>query len=409
MSRPKLPLEPWIARLQEHCQRERYSVGTARNYTAAARRFLRSLERRGKALKCVSVDDLESYLDALRPKRAGNPAREDARWTAGAAIRMLLRVVLGAWPPETEATTASAIDANALVAGYDAWLALRGLSTVTRERIRAEARRLLCWFSDQGKPVRSLSIADLDAYIAWRGASMRRTSIALLASDVRGFMRHLYGVGQVPVNLADDISGPRIYALEEIPSAIQPEHVKRALQSARADKSALGRRDYAILMLLSTYGLRSGEVTGLRLADVDWRQDRLHIRHTKTGAQSELPLLRGAADALLDYLKHGRPTTTRREVFLRLRAPYRPLSSAAALRKLINRRLKTVGVVLTGKRGAHVFRHGRAVSMLRTGVPLKVIGDVLGHRSARSTSVYLKLATEDLRSVSLEVPEGESQ
>jgi site-specific recombinase XerD len=321
---------------------------------------------------------------------------------------MLLRVVRGAWPLKSETTTTSEIDANKLVANYDDWLELRGLSPVTRESIRAESRRLLRWFGDQGKPVSSLSIADLDAYIAWRGASMRRKSIALLASKVRGLMRFLYGAGQVPVDLAGDISGPRIYALEDIPSAIQPEDVKRAVQSARADKSALGRRDYAILMLLSTYGLRSGEVTGLRLADIDWRQERLHIRHSKTGAHTELPLLRGPADALLDYLKHSRPATTKREVFLRMRAPYRRLSSAAALRKLISRRLKTVGVVLTGKRGAHVFRHGRAVSLLRTGVPLKVIGDVLGHRSARSTSVYLKLATEDLQSVSLEVPEGAS-
>ena len=87
-----------------------------------------------------------------------------------------------------------------------------------------------------------------------------------------------------------------------------------------------GRRDYAIMMLLSTYGLRAGEITGLRLSDIDWRHERLRIRHTKTGAYSELPLLRGR-DALLDYLKHGRPATTLREVF-RSVAPYRPLPVA---------------------------------------------------------------------------------
>jgi integrase len=174
------------------------------------------------------------------------------------------------------------------------------------------------------------------------------------------------------------------------------------------DRSALGRRDYAILTLLSTYGLRGGEIMALRLSDIDWRHERLHIRHSKTGAHSELPLLRGPADALLDYLKYGRPATPAREVFIRMFAPYRALRSAAALDQMLTRRLAAVGVSLTGKRGAHVLRHSRAVSLMRGGVPLKVIGDVLGHRSERSTSAYIKLATEDLRAVALDLPAGVS-
>ena len=131
-------------------------------------------------------------------------------------------------------------------------------------------------------------------------------------------------------DLAGAIDGPPIYALEGIPSTIRREDIERALKAARCDRSALGRRDYAMLMLLSSYGLRAGEVMGLRLSDIDWRHERLRIRHTKTGAYSELPLLRGPADALLDYLQHGRPATTFREVFLRVLAPYRPLSSVAS-------------------------------------------------------------------------------
>ena len=98
--------------------------------------------------------------------------------------------------------------------------------------------------------------------------------------------------------------------LEGIPSTIRREDIERALKAARCDRSPLGRRDYAIMMLLSTYGLRGGEITGLRLSDIDWRHERLRIRHAKTGAYSELPLLRGPADALLDYLKYARPATT---------------------------------------------------------------------------------------------------
>ena len=140
-----------------------------------------------------------------------------------------------------------------------------------------------------------------------------------------------------------------------------------------------------------------------RLSDIDWRHERLQIRHTKTGAFSTLPLLREPADALFDYLRHGRPTTTDRAVFLRSQAPYRALST---LHAIVTRRLAAVGVFPTGKHGAHLLRHSRAVSLLRGGVPLKVIGDVLGHRAERSTAPYLKLATEDLRSVALDLPAG---
>ena len=121
-----------------------------------------------------------------------------------------------------------------------------------------------------------------------------------------------------------------------------------------------------------------------------------------------MPLLRGPADALLDYLKHGRPATAFREVFLRALAPYRPLCSCAALHYVVGRRLQAIGVSLTGKRGGHVLRHSRAVSLLSGGVSIKVIGDVLGHRSERSTAVYLKLATDELRAVALDLPEGVS-
>src|SRR5437879_8253560 len=110
------------------------------------------------------------------------------------------------------------------------------------------------------------------------------------------------------------------------------------------------------MLLPPACGRREGECARLRLSDIDWRHERLRIRHTKTGAYSELPLLRGPADALLDYLQRGRPETPFREVFLRALAPYRPLSGRGALHALVGRQLRAVGVSLTGKRGAHVLR-----------------------------------------------------
>ncbi len=163
----------------------------------------------------------------------------------------------------------------------------------------------------------------------------------------------------------------------------------------------MGLRDHAILQLLATYGLRSSEVRNLRLDDIDWRAESIRVRHTKTRACSLLPLMEPVGEAVLAYLRSGRPETDAREIFIRTRAPYRKLGILASA---VRRRLRDAGVEPPGKSGPHIFRHARAVEMLRASVPQKVIGDLLGHRSAEATAPYLKLATEDLRAIALDVP-----
>lgn len=396
----------WLAKLRRHLQQERYSRWVAQHYSGSVRTFLRELERQGRAVESVFPTDLEHYLDGLRRQRDRSALPAAWRRAHRAAIQMLLRLAHGQWPPEVEPTTADEMAVHKLVRDYDAWMVeLRGLSASTREHGRLEAQSLLQWLCDQGKNAATLCVADLDRYIASRCYSMRRSSKLTMVSTLRGVLRYLHGSGRMPKDLAGAIEGPPIYALEGIPSTIRREDIDLAIRAARRDRSPLGRRDYAILMLLSTYGLRGGEITGLRLSDIDWRHERLRIRHVKTGACSELPLLRGPADALLNYLQNGRPETTYREVFIRSQAPYRPLSGQGALHSMMGRLLRAVGVSLMGKRGTHVMRHSRAVSLLSGGVPIKVIGDVLGHRSAQSTAVYLKLATDDLRAVALDLPE----
>jgi len=404
-SKPQCDL--WLCRFREHLQTECYSQGVVRNYPFAVRRFLRHLEQRGQTLESVSPADVQSYLSTLGAERRRGPFTDGTRHWHRAAIRMLLRLVHGEWSPVVMPTTEHAIAARVTITEFDSWMKdLRGLSPNTRRHRRSEAYRLMEWLHDQGKGIGSVTVADLDAYVAWRGASMRRTSIADMVTNLRAVLRYLHDSGHLLLDLAGVIKGPKIYALEGIPSTIRPEDIQRALEALKQDRSPLGRRDYAIWMLLATYGLRAGEIIGLRLSDIDWRHERLQIRHTKTGAFSTLPLLRGPADALFDYLRHARQTTTSRAVFLRSQAPYRELLGTASVHGIVTRRLAAVGVFPTGKRGAHLLRHSRAVSLLRGGVPLKVIGDVLGHRSERSTAPYLKLATEDLRAVALDLPAG---
>ena len=200
--------------------------------------------------------------------------------------------------------------------------------------------------------------------------------------------------------------GPRIYDDDHIPAALRPEEVQAVLEVTRQDSSPRGRRDYAFLMLLATYGLRAGEVVALRLEDINWKKEIIYVRHSKTGADSELPLLREPGEAVLSYLENTRPQSEQRELFLQLRAPYRAYKGSI-LNSVIASRLKAAGIIPLGRKGAHAFRHARAVSLLRAAVPLKIIGDLLGHKSADSTVVYLKLATEDLRAVGLDMPKKE--
>jgi integrase len=167
------------------------------------------------------------------------------------------------------------------------------------------------------------------------------------------------------------------------------------------DKTPAGLRDHAILRLLATYGLRSGEIRNMRIEDIDWRTEAIRVRHSKTQAYTFLPLTEPVGEAILVYLRSGRPATDARELFVRTRAPYRKLDK---LYSMVRRRLRDACVKPRGKCGPHIFRHARATELLRAAVPQKIIGDLLGHRSIASTAPYLKLATEDLRAIALDLP-----
>jgi integrase len=248
----------------------------------------------------------------------------------------------------------------------------------------------------------AMTIVDIDAYVQWRVHSLQRSAKKSVAIHLRSFLRYLHGIGRIR-DLSSAVLVPKLYPHEGIPSALRPEEIEKVLRSARRDRSPIGLRDYAILTLLSTYGLRAGEITALRLDDIDWSHDRFRVHHSKTGVHSELPLLRAPGEAILDYLRKGRPKTTQREVFLRACAPYRALHGSS-VHSVLEPRLKAAGVIPQGKRGPHAFRHAKAAALLRADVPLKVIGDVLAHRSAASTTVYLKLDLEQLRGIALEIP-----
>lgn len=400
--------EDRILRLKNNLTQQGYSPVVVQNYCSYAGHFLCYLESWGIALESVTPADVSDYLRlAVRQFRNRYGRSPEPHWTSipRAGIHALLRLVLEHWPPEPVLSDPREIFCRTVCAEYEAWLTTeRGLAAASIDALMWEARHFCAWYIGRAgtSSFRGLSIRDVDAYFEIRAASgLRRRSLRDVAERLRSLMRHLYRTGHVAVDLAPQIIAPVLYAYEGIPSALSAEQIETVLKSARKDRSSVGLRDYAILQLLATYGLRAGEITHLRLDDIDWRAEILRIRHSKTGAHSLLPLTEPVGETLIDYLRYGRPKTDAREIFIRSRAPYRSLSG---IQSAVCRRMEAAGLRLEGKRGPHVFRHARAVSLLRATVPRKVIGDMLGHRSVESTIPYLKLATEDLRAIALEVP-----
>jgi integrase len=180
------------------------------------------------------------------------------------------------------------------------------------------------------------------------------------------------------------------------------QDVKRILRSV-PQAVPPGKRDFAMLLLMAAYGLGAAEVLGLRLEDVDWQAGVLKARRPKTNVHIELPLLPAVARALAAYLRYERPPAKgTARIFLRKKMPYLPLTSAA-IRYRIRYYATRVGV--TAKViGAHAFRHSHASRQVDTGANLKVVSDILGHRSASSTSVYVRVAMKRLRGIGLPVP-----
>jgi integrase/recombinase XerD len=403
---------PELALLVAHMSEKRYRRRVIVNYKAIARQFLRYLRHIRISIDTVQSEHVQRFLRRRLSKyrrRHGRSPSDPQSWSARevSAIRMLLRVLRGQWPPSPIPRSAPESMLDEILRSYDEWMReIRGLCLSTRENRIAEALRFMksLRIEDRAAWSDDVSISGIDAYVACRTVSRRtRGSLKLATVDLRSFLRYLKISGRIKNDLSGEILVPKCYKLEDLPRELRAEHVDKVLEATRADHSAIGRRDHAILTLLATYGLRAGEVIGLRLEDIDWKNDILRVRRGKSGAYAELPLLPHPGNAILAYLRHGRPKTGARQVFVRTVAPY---SELAALTTQIRERLAVVGATSPGRRGPHAFRHARAASLLRRGVTIKEIGDVLGHRSTESTAAYLRLAVDDLRTVALDMPVG---
>lgn len=244
----------------------------------------------------------------------------------------------------------------------------------------------------------AIMVQDVDRVLTSKYTLERygRATIQAQACGLRAFFRFAERKGWCRAGLAAAMQSPRVYSNESVPFGPSWDDVQRLLATTEGDRASL-IRNRAVILLLSVYGLRAGEVVRLRLEDFDWQGERLRIRRPKQRKAQEFPLVRVVGDAVLRYLKHARPATEHREVFVTCRPPYRPLRSGT-LWPVVARPLRALKVKLP-HHGPHCLRHACATHLLNAGLSLKEIGDQLGHTHPDTTRIYAKTDLAHLREV----------
>lgn len=276
-----------------------------------------------------------------------------------------------------------------------------GLAASTISENRHTAQCFLNHLDEEGVALKEVQATHIESYITKAGKRLSRVSLQRYITALRSFLRFLAIDSRVSKGLADQIDTPRLYRFEKLPRALPWETVRALLRSIDRT-SAIGLRNYAVFLLIATYGLRRSDVTALTLDDLCWRQERLRINQQKTSSPLELPLTNEVSSAIVKHLKRTPPPPPHRRIFLRMRAPIGKLTPPAISQAFHSLVRKSGLHVPFG--GPHCMRHSLATHLLKNGTSLKTIGDILGHRCPESTSTYLRLATEDLREVSLPVP-----
>ena len=280
----------------------------------------------------------------------------------------------------------------------------RGLSRVTVVRHRVPLRRFLQERCAEGSASFSkLTGADITRFVECHAHDQSPRSAQCMCWTLRTFMRYLLYRGYVAIDLTDSVPSVRTWRFAALPDHLAPDQVQQALDGCER-RSPIGRRDYAVLLLLARLGLRANEIATLALDDVDWYAGRLTIRG-KGGRHSFLPLLPDVGAALADYLEHGRPYSHSRRVFVRHLAPHIGFSSSSGISLIAASALTRAGLDVRRK-GTHIFRHSLATQLLRAGASLTEIGQVLRHQDHDTTRIYAKVDIDALRTLGLPWPGG---
>jgi len=381
------------------------SAGTIVIYLQWVRRFRTYCEkRRLRETEHLTAVGIQRFIRAYAgPRLRGRVSAENSRNLAGNALHAWACALGGLGVPLPPWREKNARPLSLLMKEYCHYRrAHNGVSESTLGRDVETACGFLRQLRRRTKSIARATLADVDAFVRTLASRLSKRTVADTCSSLRAFLRFLHMTGRLPADLAIGVIAPR-YRADERPARTLPwKDVQQILRSISRTE-APGRRDFAIVLLLATYGLGAAEVLAIRLEDLDWRAGVLRVRRPKTKVPIELPLLPAVAKALTAYLRWERPPAKSvHSLFLRKNMPYEPITSAAI--RYRTRHYARLAGIPAKVIGAHAFRHSHASRQIDSGANVKVVSDILGHRSSSSTSVYVRVALNRLRAVTLPVP-----
>jgi site-specific recombinase XerD len=374
-----------------------YSRSSAQAQILLISRFSQWLERNGIETCTVDACTLQRFLRDYKRKRrvrSGDAA-------ALARFLVLLRQKQAVPNPQPAPVSAQ----RRVTAKFQRYLVQeRKLSQGTSAYCVRFAYRFLCErFKQGGVKLGCIRAADVTSFIQRHAHQHSPGYAKLLVTSLRSFFRHLHHRGVIATDLAACVPTVPSWSFSALPKLLPVGVVSRVLKNCDR-QTPLGRRDYAILLLLARLGLRTCEVASLNLEDIDWDTGQIRVCG-KGGESASLPLPADVGEALATHLRSGRPCCTSRRVFIRNRAPFTEFASPVAISCLARNALKKAGLDST-RRGAHLFRHTLATNLLRQGCSLDEIGELLRHRSPNTTAIYAKVDLDALRTLALPWPGG---
>jgi integrase/recombinase XerD len=396
---PEGPLAAYLVSFANFISEQGYSANSLRRRVRMAACFSRWLKHRGIPLHSICSDHLAGYM-RYRARQL-RPYSDDA-----AALRDLIDFLRreGVIPAHKTATRRPT-PAQCCVQQYEQYLREgRGLSNATAINYVPFIRDFLEHHFGHGRVALSrLCAGDVVGFVQRQAPRLHLKRAKLMTSALRSFLHYARYRGDIALDLAAAVPIVANWSMTSIPRAISTDHVRQLLASIDR-RTALGRRDYAILLLLARLGLRAGEVAFLELDDIDWNTGQLRVR-AKGGQRNDLPLPEEVGEAIAAYLSSSRPCSPSRRVFLRAKAPMRGFRGACAVGSIVRHSLERAGINAPTM-GAHQFRHALATEMLRQGASLGEIGEVLGHRHPQTTTIYTKVDIKALRTLALPWPGG---
>jgi site-specific recombinase XerD len=368
-----------------------YSSSTIQTQLTLLKGFMRWIEKNHVVVSKIDEDITDRFL--IESDRKGAVRRGDNR----TLHRFLDHLRIEGTIPHPKPTFNDS-PLTHLKSRYEDYLQKeRGLSTVTGSRYWPYIQRfLLERFGNKAMRLCELCPQDIDRFILGHAREQTPKTAQLMVSAMRSFLRFLFRYGETKCDLSTAVPTVAAWRLSEVPKYIKPEKIESLLESCDRTTS-VGRRNYAILLLIARLGLRAGEIVALELGDINWRAAELTIR-AKGQFCDRLPLPQSVGEALAVYLKNDRPKCSTRRVFVRARAPYRGFKGSSTVSTIVRRSVEKSGLN-TPSKGAHLLRHSLATNMLREGASMTEIGELLRHRSPNSTEIYAKVDIQGLRSI----------